>query len=134
MFSSEAAEVNKHDGKSRNKPVKAGRFTVNYTSIEDHTLKNPSFLSLPYSTRFVYLILRSKYNGNNADSIQLSYKEAESIWGINRKTLSKAFKGLLTAKLIIQVQKGGLPLYYATYSLRGRLWGIQEEIPPPPKS
>jgi len=117
--------------KNKTRPVPIGKFTVNYTSIEDHTLKDPQFLSLPYSARFVYLILRSKYHGNNADSISLSYKEAESQWGMTRKTLSKALKGLVRAKLIILVRRGGLPLYSSIYSLRGRLWGIQEKTTPP---
>lgn len=121
----------KYKPKNKNRPVKPGKFTVTYTSIEDHTLKDPQFLALPYSTRFVYLILRSKYRGNNADNITLSYKEAESTWNMTRKTLSKALRGLVKAKLIVQVRKGGLPLYCSVYSLRGRLWGIQEEKPPP---
>lgn len=128
QFLPEAAVMEYKSGK---RAIPPGKFTVNYTSIEDHTLKDPKFLSLPYSTRFIYLLLRMKYKGNNADKITLTCKEAELEWGISRNTLAKGLRSLTETKIIVLVAKGGLPLSSSVYSLRGRLWGIQEETPPP---
>lgn len=129
-FKTEVAVMN-NKGKHKKRPVPQGKFTVIYTSIEDHILKDSQFLALPYSARFIYLLLRMKYKGDNADKITFTCKEAESEWGISRNTLAKGLKGLVEAKIIILVAKGGLPLFSSIYSLRGRLWGIQEETDPP---
>ncbi len=114
------------------KRKKRDGFLVPFTGIENRLLDSPEWKKkLTPKTKEIYILIRRKYKGDNADEINFTYKEAKANYDISQPTLRKAIRTLAETKIIIIVKTGGLYHIPSVYSLRGKFWGIYDKKPVP---
>ena len=83
-------------------------------------LKSEEWKSLSNSAKLIYIYLKAKYNGRNADKLRLTYTELKREF--SSATISKAFRALEKNGWVERTKYGGLFRYYNLYKLTGR-WG-----------
>jgi DNA-binding MarR family transcriptional regulator len=90
--------------------------------VEKEMLKSPEWKELSNPAKLIYINLKAKYNGTNADKLRLSYTEIKQYLGFSSATITKAFREIEKASWVEKTQMGGLYRFYNLYKLIGK-WG-----------
>lgn len=88
-------------------------------------LKDENWHQLSQGAKVLYLILKSKYNGQNNGQIRLHYSELQNMRGFRSpRAIAAAFKELEQDEWIERTKKGGLFRYVNEYRLTGKFDGL----------
>ena len=101
---------------TRRKRPKAPPFVM----LEKEMLKSKEWKELSKSAKIIYIYLKAKYNGHNADQLRLTYSELKDQF--SPSTIAKALKELQKKGWVEKTKYGGLFRYYNLYKLTGK-WG-----------
>lgn len=93
-----------------------------FVMIKKELLRSPEWKELSKPTKLVYIYLRAKFNGSNADDLRLPYTEVKQYLGLSSATTTKSFKELANKEWVERTQYGGLHRFSTSYKLIGK-WG-----------
>lgn len=101
--------------RKKNKPYNS------FVAIPRKTLWCEEWKKLSPCAKFLYIYIKSKYNGSNNGNIRLYYPELEGIRGISAPaTISKAIKELERNSWVLRTKIGGLYRNFNEYELTGK--------------
>jgi len=88
-------------------------------------LRDENWRQLSQGAKVLYMIIKSKYNGQNNGKIRLHYSEVQDIRGFrSHRVIAAAFKELEQKKWIKRTKLGGLYRYVNEYELTGEFDGL----------
>lgn len=87
--------------------MRKGKFKLPpFVAVRRDLLKDPKWRKLSSSAIVIYIYLRSKFNYRTFSEVTLTYSEMKDM--MSSKTVSRAFKELLSLGFIEKTKDGGL--------------------------
>jgi len=87
-----------------------------FCAIFTKTLYSKEWKKLTKSEMILYIYLKAGMNGSNANEIELPYSNLKGV--IDKKTFSRAIKGLIKSGWIEKTHQGGLMENASKYKLK----------------
>lgn len=93
-----------------------------FVMLENGMLDSEEWQGISSNAVRVYILLRRKFKGHNADDLSLTYREVQH--NMSPATYSKVLKELKEKEIISVVRQGGLYNRCTIFSIRNK-WFIQ---------
>jgi len=101
---------------------------VPFVPLEHQLLDSEEWQTLTPKTKEIYIYIRRKFKGDNADEICFTYKEAKGRYKTSQPTLKRAIDDLIKTEIIKLIKQGGKYQHLPSiFSLRGKFGGYYDK-------